>query len=121
MERRVSVNAGSIPTVTPDMVRQGWSSAQTPEKGGEYAHRDRGVGAGRDQGPCLYLGPGGQRCGRPALAGGFCVAHSPQGQGPKDRTANPARFWAAAGAIAALLWPYLEFVVREIIRWARSH
>ena len=74
-----------------------------------------------DQGPCLYLGPGGQRCGRPALAGGFCVAHSPQGQGPKDRTANPARFWAAAGAIAALLWPYLEFVVREIIRWARSH
>jgi hypothetical protein len=31
---------------------------------------------GADQGPCLYLGPRGQRCGRRATAGGFCASTS---------------------------------------------
>jgi len=53
------------------------------------------------------------------VAGGFCAIHEPHG--PKTSTAHPARFWAVAGAIAALVWPYVEFVVREIIGWARSH
>src|SRR5271155_4700638 len=29
------------------------------------------------QGPCLYFGPQGQRCARPALEGGFCAQHGP--------------------------------------------
>ena len=70
------------------------------------------------QGPCLYLGPAGQRCSRQALAGGFCAVH---GHGGRARSIkNPARVLAAAGAAAALLWPYLEDVVRELIRWAHS-
>ncbi len=30
-----------------------------------------------DQGPCLYFGPQGQRCDRPAIANGFCARHLP--------------------------------------------
>ena len=30
-----------------------------------------------DQGPCLYFGPQGQRCSRPAIANGFCARHMP--------------------------------------------
>ena len=30
-----------------------------------------------DQGPCLYFGPQGQRCDRPAIADGFCARHLP--------------------------------------------
>jgi hypothetical protein len=30
-----------------------------------------------DQGPCLYFGPQGQRCDRPAIAYGFCARHLP--------------------------------------------
>lgn len=31
-----------------------------------------------DQGPCLYFGPQGQRCDRPAIANGFCARHLPE-------------------------------------------
>jgi hypothetical protein len=116
MERRVSVNARLMARVTPDGLPEGWSAVEPSEQGG-------GSPAARtarpDQGPCLYLGPGGERCWRPALANGFCAVHSPHPS--RNPRANLTRFWAAAGAIGALLWPYLEFVVREVIRWARSH
>jgi hypothetical protein len=116
MERRVKVNAGTRAAVTPDGLPQGWSqpdwsAGQTLEKGGKYPTQDRG--------PCLYLGPGGKRCRRLALADGFCAAHGPHR--PERPTARPVRFWAVAALIAALLWPYLEVAVREIIGWARSH
>jgi len=118
MERRVSVNAGAVPAITPDGLPQGWlqptfSRAQAPE---DLSLSARPAAAG--QGSCLYLGPGGERCGRAALGGGFCETHDPVKL--KTPAARPVRFWAAAGTIAALLWPYLELVVREIIRWARS-
>jgi hypothetical protein len=111
MERRVKVNAGTLAAVTPDGLPRGWSAAQ---EGGEYARPAPGLLA-----PCLYLGPRGERCKRQAVAGGFCAIHDPHRR--KTSTAPPARFWAVAGAIAALVWPYVEFAVREIIGWTRSH
>ncbi|MGA2510243.1 MAG: hypothetical protein ABSG27_08415 [Candidatus Acidiferrales bacterium] len=75
--------------------------------------------AGRvDHGPCLYLGPVGQRCDKRALAGGFCAKHRPGGMPQAIR--NPARVLAAAIAIVALLWPYIHDVLREIIRWMQT-
>jgi hypothetical protein len=119
MERRVSVNAGTIAAVTPDGLPRGWSQPWPPAQAG----REGGDTAGRDadpagQGPCLYLGPRGERCWRQGVARGFCATHDPDRA--NNLAAHPSRFWAAAGAIVALLWPYLEFVVRDIIRWARS-
>jgi hypothetical protein len=125
MERRVSVNVAAVPTVTPDGLPQGWSHSPGPasEARDEQTEappiRGTRANANVDQGPCLYLGPSGQRCGRRAVAGGFCQTHRPDR--PQSAATNPGRFWAAAAAIIGLLWPYLEFVVREIIRWAHSH
>jgi len=73
----------------------------------------------RNWGPCLYLGPSGQRCAKPALEGGFCALHSPHSGAAI--TPNRRRVLAAVAAIAGILWPYVDDVVREIIRWMHSH
>lgn len=73
-----------------------------------------------DQGPCLYLGPAGQRCERPALAGGFCARHMPGAKIIK-RVSAPSRILAAIAAILGILWPYLADVVREIMRLIHAH
>lgn len=75
--------------------------------------------AAKNWGPCLYLGPSGQRCERPALEGGFCAVHTP-GSGVA-LTPNRRRVLAAIAAIIGILWPYVDDVVREIIRWMHSH
>jgi hypothetical protein len=73
---------------------------------------------GRDRGPCLYLGPNGQRCNRPATEGGFCAVHGPH---PHQAIAtNRTRVLAAVVAIIGILWPYVDDLVREIIRWMHS-
>lgn len=75
--------------------------------------------AAKNWGPCLYLGTSGQRCARPALEGGFCAVHSPRsGEGIAP---NRKRVLAAVAAIIGILWPYVDDVVREIIRWMHSH
>ena len=89
-----------------------------------------------DQGPCLYFGPQGQRCSRPALANGFCARHMPAQLG---ESANPsaasyarpggaalgsrplARIVAIGVAIFAALWPIVADLLREIIRWIHAH
>ena len=70
-------------------------------------------------GPCLYLGPSGQRCAKPAIEGGFCAVHSPASGAAI--TPNRKRVLAAVAAIIGILWPYVDDVVREIIRWMHSH
>jgi hypothetical protein len=75
--------------------------------------------SGADSGPCLYLGPAGQRCDRRAVEGGFCAVHRPGGIA--SRVGNPGRILAAVAAIVTLLWPYLDELVHEIIRWRHSH
>jgi hypothetical protein len=89
-----------------------------------------------DQGPCLYFGPQGQRCSRPAIGNGFCARHTPAqlGQSAKLGAANYARPGAAALgsrpvgriiaigiAIFAALWPVVADLLREIFRWIHAH
>ena len=72
------------------------------------------------QGPCLYLGPNGQRCDRRALAGGYCASHRTGGIS-LPKIALTKRTLAAIAAASWFLWPYVGEVVREIIRWMHSH
>jgi hypothetical protein len=73
-----------------------------------------------DQGPCLYLGPRGQRCARRATKGGFCALHQPDA--PVARIARPSKKLAASIlAIIAVIWPYLADVLREVLRWIHAH
>jgi len=52
-----------------------------------------------DQGPCLYFGPQGQRCDRPAIANGFCARHLPA------HLDQAARFGATSPAQTATASP----------------
>jgi hypothetical protein len=72
-----------------------------------------------DQGPCLYLGPKGQRCGDPANAGGFCAKHDPDAA--KAAAKGVARLVGAGIGILAAMWPILADVIRDVIRWIHSH
>jgi hypothetical protein len=80
-----------------------------------------------DQGPCLYFGPQGQRCSRPAVANGFCARHMPAqlGQPAKPAAALGSRplgrIIAIGIAIFAALWPVVADLLREIIRWIHVH
>jgi len=126
------------------------SDAVGPESGGIEPASD-GVSATRgriasttgknrnDQGPCLYFGPQGQRCSRPAIASGFCARHMPAqlgqpGQSAKQvaaRYARPGggalgsrplgRIIAIGIAIFAALWPVVADLLREIFRWIHAH
>src|ERR1700722_12371326 len=73
------------------------------------------------QGPCLYLGPQGQRCTRPALSGGFCSRHLPGSEIAKPGSRGVPRIAAATIGILAALWPIIFDVLRIIIRWIRAH
>jgi len=70
-------------------------------------------------GTCLYFGPAGQRCDRPADPSGFCREHVGNIEGKPS--ARPGRVIAAIMAILALLWPVLGDVVQFILRWIRQH
>lgn len=84
-----------------------------------------------DQGPCLYFGPQGQRCIRPAIGNGFCARHLPprpsQSAPPGaalPTTARKSRIVAlglAALVILDNLWPIISEVFREIIRLIHAH
>lgn len=70
-----------------------------------------------DQGPCLYLGPGGQRCDRRAVAGGFCARHGKNaGPDAPEVTLSPRKLIAILAAAVAL-WPILADVIRAILRY----
>jgi hypothetical protein len=72
-------------------------------------------------GPCLYLGPEGQRCARPATEGGFCDKHQPGATKPgANRRALPQIVGAGIGILAAA-WPIVFDVVRAILHWLRRH
>lgn len=73
------------------------------------------------QGPCLYFGPQGQRCGRAARVDGFCSRHRPGPETPKAESRGMPRIAAAGIGILAALWPILFDVLRIIIRWLRAH
>jgi hypothetical protein len=134
--------------VEPDSVGLGPNSDSIETASyGISASRDGGIASAtrknrNDQGPCLYFGPRGQRCSRPALANGFCARHMPAqlgqpgelGKSAKGGSASYARPGAAALgsrplgriiaigiAIFAALWPVVADLLREIFRWIHAH
>src|SRR6267143_5161755 len=78
--------------------------------------------AAADLGPCLYLGPAGQRCTSRATAGGFCRRHQSTGDlsgADADTPLLSPRRVGAIFTILALLWPLLADIVRALIRYFR--
>jgi hypothetical protein len=73
------------------------------------------------QGPCLYLGPQGQRCARPAIEGGFCARHQPGAIKPAPGRRGLPQIVGAGIGILAAMWPIIFDVVRAILRWIHSH
>ena len=73
-----------------------------------------------DLGPCLYLGPAGQRCSRRAVEGGFCARHQP-GSSQLAGLSVPqiSKRAVAFFGLLAVLWPVLADLVRELIRLLR--
>jgi hypothetical protein len=69
-----------------------------------------------DEGPCLYLGPAGQRCYRPALKGGFCAVHQPGATAARATIGRKSKLAAAIAGIGGALWPYIYDFVRELMR-----
>jgi hypothetical protein len=70
---------------------------------------------------CLYLGPAGERCYRPALADGFCSRHqlNPTATAPRDEARARRKKAAATVGIVAALWPLIEELIRQIFRLFR--
>lgn len=98
----------------------GFESDAAPADG-VYGIRTSGAVAAKAAqsfGPCLYFGPSGQRCDRPALEGGFCSKHDPNVVAHK--VSVPARVAAASLGILGVLWPYVADLAREIIRWIHA-
>jgi hypothetical protein len=71
-----------------------------------------------DQGPCLYLGPAGQRCDRRAIEGGFCSRHQPGGARALSVQQVSRRALGVVGLLA-VLWPVLADLIRELVRLLR--
>ena len=110
MDRGVSVNAkylGDYAGGAEDARFDDWNprASTTPVPGADF-------------GPCLYLGPAGERCSRRALEGGFCAAHQPGAKPAESKTSHTKRVAAVVGALAALL-PWLIDLLRELLRLLR--
>jgi hypothetical protein len=70
---------------------------------------------------CLYLGPAGERCDRPALDNGFCPRHQLDVSATTLRDESRARKKKAAATVGviAALWPLIEELLRQIFRLLR--
>ncbi len=68
-----------------------------------------------DEGPCLYLGPAGQRCYRRAIAGGFCAEHQP-GAAARRNIGKKGKVAAAIAGIGGALWPYIYDFIHQLLR-----
>src|SRR5277367_6091735 len=129
MERFVTVNDFSGSNAGPEPLEP--ETAEDREWGFEGGGPDAeaqaagsGIGSLRrsDQGPCLYLGPRGQRCGNPAVSGGFCARHQPSELGGAQVASRGVSRVVAAGiGILAAMWPILADLLREALRWIHSH
>lgn len=77
-----------------------------------------GASQGVNRLPCLYFGPAGERCNRPALDSGFCARHqanaSPTALPDESRTRKKKTI--ATLGIIATLWPLVEELIRQIFR-----
>ncbi len=116
----------SVAPDSQDVEPASYSASATGYAGASISGKNRD-----DQGPCLYFGPQGQRCRRPASANGFCARHTPEqlGQSARLGVTLPAagrKSRLAAIGVAALiifdnLWPVISDIFRDIIRWIHAH
>jgi len=72
-------------------------------------------------GTCLYFGPRGERCSRPALTNGFCTRHQPGVAQEAPSSAKRKRMLGAIIGILGVLWPLLSELFHELFRWMHSH
>jgi len=120
MRRDLKVNAGQDSEEEPD---QSWDLGALNWSRTEDMPEDSGTvlepaSIKRTYGACLYFGPAGERCDRPAGESGFCREHTGNIDGKPS--AKPGKVIAAIMAILALLWPVLGDVVQFIMRWIRQ-
>jgi hypothetical protein len=81
------------------------------------------IGSG-SWGTCLYFGPGGERCSRPADASGFCSRHRGGVEVRAVKTGSPAkqnRILAAIFALLGILWSVLSPLMHALLHWIHSH
>ena len=71
-----------------------------------------------DLGPCLYLGPAGQRCERRATQDGFCQRHQPSITAITAPFLTPKKLAAFLIALA-MLWPELTRFLSALARLLR--
>ena len=113
MERRVTFNDGieRVELEIPDELGALEANGEPMPAGGQ--------GLAANCGPCLHLGPRGQRCPFPAVAGGYCARHhsDPELRMPGR---NYTRVLVATVALAMIVWPYIAEVVRDLTRWVAS-
>jgi hypothetical protein len=69
-----------------------------------------------DQGPCLYLGPAGQRCYRRAVKAGFCAQHQPGATPNRRGIGKPSKLIAAIAGLLGVLWPYIYDFLHDLFR-----
>jgi len=128
MELGVSVNAPSASASRPADGRMSpgeWSEIQAEDslrtaQGTTIPEGLPGRVSESPRGSCLYFGPAGQRCNRPALRGGFCARHQPGTVLDAPAKRLPRRT-AAVLALLAAIWPLVADLVRELMRWIHSH
>ena len=71
-----------------------------------------------DLGPCLYLGPAGQRCDRRATRDGFCSRHQPDSPAMSTPFFTPKKLAAFLIALA-MLWPEITRFLSALARLLR--
>ena len=71
-----------------------------------------------DLGPCLYLGPAGQRCDRRATRDGFCQRHQPDAPTASTPLFTPKKL-AAFFIALAMLWPEITRFLSALARLLR--
>lgn len=111
-----SVNVHGLwrPRITPDPEAIPNNSIALPTPGPLESNRALPA----DLGPCLYLGPNGQRCNRRATMDCFCRRHQPGTSTISAPFFTPKKFAAFLIALA-MLWPELTRFVSALARLLR--
>jgi hypothetical protein len=126
MERREVVNAQDENSgaewafsASPPVSIQPAASAQFPSA--QSATTQFPLRQSSSRPACLYLGPGGERCDRPALDSGFCAQHQLNPSAAPRETSNrtKAKKAAAVAGVLAALWPLILDLIRELMRLFR--
>lgn len=105
----------SIPQIPPDQLR---GSASDPDQPVFSQLPNLQIPT---RSACLYLGPAGERCYRPALDNGFCPSHQPNASPTalRDRSRSRKKKAAATVGIIAAMWPLIEELLRQLFRLLR--